>query len=601
MEETKDNKEIRERASKSETVTRLMFRLLPIQVLFMAVSSVNGIVSSFFAANYVGIDAMGAVGLYGPVTLFLGAVVTTLSAGSAIICGKYLGQNEQTKLRNVFALNLVLAGLAAIILIVIFVILGTFDLTGFMTKDPDVRPVFNQYLLGQAIGLFPLLLGNQLPAYLIMENRSGRTTTASVAYIIANIILNYVFVKVMHLEAFGLALASSFGLWVFMAVEAEYFISGKSHFKCSFRHISWEESSEIIRIGLPGATGTIFQSIRGVVVNWLILMYVGSVGISAFGAANNLMCIFWALPAGMQAVSRLLLSISIGEEDRQMLQDIMRGMLRYYVPLQCAVSVLLILCAVPLTHIFYRDPSEPVYMMTVWGIRILPLCMPLTIICMHFVSYWQALGKDKLVHLISILDGAVGVCFFTAVLIPFLVINSVYIANVLNSLGPISVILVYSWMKNHHAPRNMEELMAIPDDLGVPEKDRMDISVHNMGEVVKIAEKIQQFCLNKGIDERRSYLAGLAMEEMAGNVVEHGFTKDDKKHHVDVCVVHKDGCIILRILDDCVPFDPGERQKLAAGSGDDIAKNLGLRMIFRMSEDIQYQNILGLNALTIKI
>ncbi|MBR3151185.1 MAG: hypothetical protein IKF46_04300, partial [Erysipelotrichaceae bacterium] len=57
--------------------------------------------------------------------------------------------------------------------------------------------------------------------------------------------------------------------------------------------------------------------------------------------------------------------------------------------------------------------------------------------------------------------------------------------------------------------------------------------------------------------------------------------------------------VILRIKDDCVPFDPGERQKLT--DNEDISKNIGLRMVFRMAKDIKYQNILGLNVLTIRI
>ena len=115
----------------------------------------------------------------------------------------------------------------------------------------------------------------------------------------------------------------------------------------------------------------------------------------------------------------------------------------------------------------------------------------------------------------------------------------------------------------------------------------------------KAGEEITAFCLGKGVDRRRANLAGLAMEEMAGNVVDHGFTKDKKKHTVDVRVVHKDDQVILRIKDDCVPFDPGERQKIA--ESDDITKNIGIRMIFKIAGDIQYQNILGMNVLTIRI
>ncbi len=141
--------------------------------------------------------------------------------------------------------------------------------------------------------------------------------------------------------------------------------------------------------------------------------------------------------------------------------------------------------------------------------------------------------------------------------------------------------------------------MVIPEDFGAPENERMDLSVRSMEEVVRVSERVQAFCLERGIDARRACLAGLSMEEMAGNIVSHGFAKDKKSHSVDVRVVHKDGDVILRIKDDCVPFDPSERRKLT--ENDDITKNIGIRMVYRIAQDIQYQSILGLNVLTIRI
>ena len=145
----------------------------------------------------------------------------------------------------------------------------------------------------------------------------------------------------------------------------------------------------------------------------------------------------------------------------------------------------------------------------------------------------------------------------------------------------------------------MEELMAVPDDFGAPENERLDLTITETEEVVSISQRVQSFCLERGVDERRSCLAALAMEEMAGNIVEHGFTKDQKKHTVDVRIVHKDNDVILRLKDDCVPFDPGERQRLAEEN--DLTKNIGIRMVFKIARDVQYQNILGLNVLTIRI
>jgi anti-sigma regulatory factor (Ser/Thr protein kinase) len=87
------------------------------------------------------------------------------------------------------------------------------------------------------------------------------------------------------------------------------------------------------------------------------------------------------------------------------------------------------------------------------------------------------------------------------------------------------------------------------------------------------------------------------VEEMAGNIVSHGFRKDQKHHSADLRISFKNQDLILRIKDDCIPFDPSERREMM--DPEDITKNIGIRMVFSLARDVQYQNILGLNALTI--
>ncbi|MBQ6469880.1 MAG: ATP-binding protein [Lachnospiraceae bacterium] len=582
-----------------QMIRTLMFRLLPVQVLLAVVGSINNIVSTYFASNYVGIDAMSAVGLYAPVSMLLGALSTILCGGSAILCGKYLGQNEHEKLQNIFSLDIAASTAIAALSAAVLVFLSLFDLTGFFTRDPVVRPIFNIYLLGQTIGILPLIIGNQLPAFLAAENRNRRTLAASIVYIIVNLIFNILFVQILHLEAFGIALSSSLGMWIFMAVQAGYFFSGKSLMKFSFRNMNFKECGPLFKIGFPGAATNLYQTLRGLAVNHLLEIFVGTVGISAFAAANNFMGFFWSIPAGMIAVSRLLISVSVGEEDRQTLTDIIRVMFRRFIPLMLAIDALIIAFAPLLTRLFFKDPSMPVFRMTTDGFRILPLCMPFSIICMHLTCYAQASGKQALIHLTAFLDGFVCVAGFSWLLIRSLGINGVYLANVLNGIVITGCFAAYAWIKKKHFPRNADDLLVIPDDFGVPEKDRIDVSIRTLEEVSRLSQKVQDFCLEKGLDARRSYLAGLAMEEMAGNVVSHGFTKDKKKHSVDIRVACKNGKAILRIKDDCVPFDPKERRALTENA--DVTKNIGIRMIYKIMEDIQYQNMLGLNVLTIRI
>lgn len=581
----------------SQIVVRLMFSLLPIQVLLAVIGSVNAVVSSLFAGNVIGANAMAVTGLYGPVALFLGAVATLLVGGSQILCGKYMGKNLVEKMQNVFSLNLMISTAAGILATAFILLTGFFDLNGFLVRDAAVRPIYNKYALGQAVGVLPSILSAQLAAFLSLENQARRTTVASLICIAVNAILSYLFMVVLRMDILGLSLASSLSMWCFLLAESLYFVSGKSTLRFTFRHVRWQDSGEIIRIGLPGAIGLGYQTLRGIIVNNLLTAHVGSVGVSAFATVGAPLGFFWAIPSGMLAVSRMMFSVSIGEEDRKTAIDTMRTALYRYVPLMCAVIAMIIAAAVPLTRMYYRNPADPVYEMTISGFRILPLCMPLSVICMHFVCFGQVSGKQALVHTLAVLDGVVCVAGFTALLIPGMGMNSVYVANVLNGVVTTLVIFFYSLIMRKKFPRSTEDLMVIPDNFGVPEHDRISLSLHSMEDVIRISRTIQDFCLEKGIDDRRAYLAGLSMEEMAGNVITHGFTEDTKKHSVDVRVVYKNNGLILRITDDCIAFDPEARRKIV--DPEDPFRNIGIRMVHDIAGSISYHSVLGLNVLTI--
>lgn len=141
-----------------ELTRNFMLKLLPIQILLAAVPALNGIVSAYFASNNVGVEAMSAVGLYSPIATFVGCLSSIMVGGSAILCGQYAGRNERDRLQNIFSLNLAIAVIIAIVMGALLLALTLFDLTGFITTDPTVRPLLNQYLIGQVLGILPSIL-----------------------------------------------------------------------------------------------------------------------------------------------------------------------------------------------------------------------------------------------------------------------------------------------------------------------------------------------------------------------------------------------------------------------------------------------------------
>ena len=589
---------MRRNQSDYQLLSRLYFRLLPYQVLLIVINAVNGIVDSLYASNVIGKAAMSAIGLFGPLNHLLYAMSIMLVSGSQILYGRYLAK-DRNAIHSVFTVDLaVAAGLSLLTSGVL--VLGV--VTGFtrvmVSEQPDLQ-MLNDYVLGQAIGIPALVLGQQLFAFLSLENQTRLTMTASVACFVINAVMDHLLVSVFPLGTFGLGLSTSIAAWVFFGVQAWYYLAGKSEWKFRLSLCRWRDAPQIARLGYPGALSRFVEMFRCFIVNALLLRYVGSVGLSSFAASNSLLAVIWAVPFGMVAVCRMLFSISMGEEDRRSLVDTMKITLTRGMLVMLVIVALLILLAEPLTRMFYRDPADPVYDMTVMGFRLLPLCMPLAMVSLHFAAYAQTAEKKILSVVLPVTDGALGVVLCSFILIPAMKMNGLYLANILNGVICAAVIAAGAWLSLKCFPRNLEDLMAFPPDFGVAEEERLDITVRSMEEVLDVSRQIIDFCGQRGIDRRRAFFAGLCMEEMAGNVVTHGFPRDRKKHAVDLRVVHSGDGIILRIRDNCAAFNPSERARVM--EGDEEGKNVGIRLVYRIASDVNYQLLLGLNVLTIRL
>ena len=583
----------------SEKLTsRLFFRLLPYQMLLIAINAINGIIDSLYASNVIGEQAMSAMGLYGPLNHFLYAAGIMLVSGSQILYGRYISMSRE-HVQSVFSVDLLVTAVLSVVTSLFLVFGAAAGLTGGFVQNEEIRRMLNQYIYGQAIGIPALLVGQQLFAFLSLENRTKLTMSASVACLLTNTVMDHLLVLVFHKGTFGLGLASSLSEWVFFLVQALYYLRGKSEWKFSLRSCRWGDAPVIIRLSYPGSLSRFVEMFRCLIVNALVLTFVGSVGLSSFAASNSLLAVFWAGPFGMMAVTRMLVSVSLGEEDRTGLVEAMHVVCTKGFLVICCAAAALSLSAVPLTRLFFRDPSNPVYHMTVMGFRLLPLCMPLSVFSLSFACYAQASEKKVLSLVLPIVDGIAGVVGCSFFLIPLMKMNGLYLANILNGGICLLVIIAFAWIVNRRIPKTLEDLMTIPAGFGASENERMDLTACEIGEVSELSQRVIDFCAGRGIDRRRAFLAGLCIEEMAGNVILHGFTKDRKPHSLSIRVVHSGNTVILRLRDDCPAFDPSEHVKVM--EPEESFKNFGIRLVYSIAEDVRYQNLLGLNVLTIRI
>lgn len=579
-------------------LTRLFFKLLPVQIMVVAMGSINSIVDGVVAGRFVSAEAVGVIGLYYSMVNILSAVGSVLLGGTSVLCCKYMGSGSMEKTNGIFSLNITVtlligAGMTA----VSFLFPGM--IADFLGADALLRDSLRIYVVGYAIGLVPQLLAQQIAAFLQLERQSARCYAGIVGMIASNVFFNVFFTAGLNMGIWGLALATALSNWVYFLILVPYYFGRKVQLRYHIRAVLWRELPELLLIGLPGAVLVFCIAVRSLFINRILLTYAGQDGLSAMSAFNMVCGLFIAFCLGTGSVVRMLTSIFMGEKDRDSIKAVMGIALTKGLALSVAVAAVVVAVSGLLAGVFFPDSASNVYVLTRQIFVIYGFCIPLVLICNVMSNYLQANGQAAFVAVHSAFDGLPSMLIPAFLLAPHMGAMGVWLSNPIGILLTILLVPVYGCIYWKRWPGTVDEWLFLKPSFGAADTDRMELSIDRLSDVTKTAVQVQAFCLAHGTSRRVAHFAALCLEEMAGNVVKHGFSADRKPHKVNCRVVCTGREILLRIKDDCIPFNPREFADMI--SPEDPFRNIGIRMIYRLADEVTYQNLLGLNVLSIRL
>lgn len=583
---------------KNDIISKLFFRLLPVQVLIVAMSSINSIVDGSIAGQFIDSTTVGVVGLYFTMINVLSAVGSVILGGTAVLSGRYMGAGDFKKTNGLFSLNILLTtAIGGFITIVSLLFSG--PLASFLGASAELKPALQTYIIFYSFGIIPQLLAQQLASFLQLERQSVRNYIGIATMVITNIATDIVLVAVLKLGIMGLALATAISNLIYFVVLGQYYFTKKAQLKFNKNEILFSDLLPLIKIGLPGAMLVLCLAFRNLVINRILLLYAGNDGLSAMAAYNMVAGIFIAYCIGVGAVVRTLISVFIGEEDKESIKRLIKIVLTQGLLITAIITLVVVLSSGLITSIFFPDPSSQVYAITKQLVIINGLCIPMIMVCQVQTNLLQALQHQLYVNVLSIFDGFFAMVIPAILLAPIIGVLGIWLANPIGIFATMVLTPIYCVIFWKRTPKNFEERLFLLPNFGTKNEDRLDVHIENIEDVTKTAVQVQEFCKNHNLDEKTSYYAALCLEEMAANVVDHGFHKDKKQHSVDASVIYKEKEIILRIKDDCIPFDPKERA--AQVTSDDPFKNIGIKMVLKLADDVEYHNLLGLNILTLSL
>ena len=521
-----------------------------------------------------------------------------LLGGVSVLSGRYLGSGKIDRTRGICSLGMALAILiGALLTAASFAFPGTIaDLLG---ANAELREPLRTYILGYAFGLIPQLLGQQIAADIQLERQEGLGNAAVAAMIVTNVLLDFLFVAVQDKGVWGLALATSLANWVYFLIVAQYYFLPKAQLKPSVKLIAWNETAEMLKIGFPNALLVFCLAARSLVINRLLLVHAGGDGLSALSAFNMISGLILSVALGSGALVRILTSVFLGENNREGILTLFRLIFSKVLGMMAVIAVIEILLSPMLAAMFFPEPASEAYRLTKQLFFIYGFAIPLTLVCLSYSSYCQAAGFRLFVNILSITDGFFSMVIPALLLAPRLGALGVWLSFPLGLLITLAVSMAGPILHYKRWPKGPEEWLMFPEDFGTG--NHLVLHLRKMEDLTRTAETVQGFCGENGLAGRTGAHAGLCLEEIAGNIMQHGFHADKRQHDIELRVVPRASGVVLRIKDDCIPFDPNEWYSMTSVSKEDPFRNVGIRLVYAIAREVEYQNLLGLNVLTIQL
>lgn len=227
-------------------------------------------VDSVVVGNYVGDNALAAVGSAGPILNLLIVLFVGISVGAGIMVSQYFGAREREKLSITIGNCITLTAIATLFVMVAASLVAR-PLLELLDTPASIIDWCHSYLLILFIGSAGLAYYNILSGIL----RGLGDSMSALAYLLVstviNIILDLLFVAKLGMGVNGVALATVIAQFISALLcqlrlmqMKEYFDLKKDHLK-----VKKEYSGKIIRLGLPSGITQAILSMAMIVVQSL--------------------------------------------------------------------------------------------------------------------------------------------------------------------------------------------------------------------------------------------------------------------------------------------------------------------------------------------
>ena len=328
---------------------------VPSVVGLLAVSSAF-MVDGIFVGNYVSTTALAAINIAMPVWSALFAIITMLAIGSAVMCGKYMGEGDIFSAKDIFTKSL----FCSLIIALLSCLLGILFLDSLVIAlgaSLTLTSLVSDYLLIILAFSPAFLLGFHLLYFVRIDSNPMLASASLIVSAILNVGLDWLFIVQLEMGIAGAAYGTGIAHASVLLALLPHFLRQSSQLKLIPLAGSWSDIPKALANGVSEFANEISVGLTTLLLNWIMITRLGVEGVAAFTIVNYLFFVGLMTFYGIGESLQPLISKNYGARQANKMSKFV------LVALFSTVFVAIVLCVLLLTipHVligFFLKPGE---------------------------------------------------------------------------------------------------------------------------------------------------------------------------------------------------------------------------------------------------
>jgi putative MATE family efflux protein len=380
----------------NENVGKLLLSLSIPSIISLLMNSVNIAADRMFVGNFVGITGVSAITISYGIYLLIQGFSQMVSVGAASVAAIKLGKKDWDGAEKVIGNVCSLSFLMSIFL--------TFF--GYIFMKPLLMLYgANQEILPQAVSYTRvLLLGSGLFVFAQSLNcvvrGMGNAKQAMINFLAdigMNIIMDFIFVCILHMGVFGAALATTLSSGICALMAFCYLYKKEEHIKLRAVNLKIDKhiARSIITIGMASAVIQLTMSLSTLVYNRIALHFGGSKCVAVYGIVSTLLLLVYMPIIGLSQGMQPIVSYNLGAGKINRIKEALHHTLKYGIGFTVLSIILLELFSKQLMIGFGGRNDPELLEFGIRAIRISVVSLPFLGMIMICANYFQYVGQSR--------------------------------------------------------------------------------------------------------------------------------------------------------------------------------------------------------------